>query len=557
VNLSNTRLRLIPILGSLFLLTLLSTPAAAASPTIPKPSATPVLHTSSVNSVAIPLDPSFDPNLVGGVPFCSSGGLGTILCYPPSFLKAAYDFPATTGWGGLDGRGQTIVIVDAFGSPTIQSDLNKFDTTFGLPATAVTILCGPTWTGSPSDNCPVKTISDLTTAPNASPAVCDAPGWAEETTLDVTMAHALAPGAHIVLVVANDCYDNNLYGAEQAVVNQHRYDGSIMSQSFGEPDDLVTCTALDSNLNCVSYDPTLLNLPNGVFQTATKHHWTIIASTGDEGANEQAFYTGSAELIPSFPATNPLVLGAGGTQGSPYGGKFGGPPGTGGTFTCPAFKFCNTGLVIIFGGLHGCTTAARPGEPSSCVPIGYGGESSWNEALVLGLGTTTGGGISTLYSVPSYQQSVAKHTITTLLGVNVKATGRLTPDVSFNSAIYGGVLAWTGFLDDGTGNTCTGTPCAGDWVVFGGTSAASPAWAGIMALVNQAHGSPMGWVNPAIYSIGNSKVFHDITSGNNAICSGECGEDGYVASRGYDLTTGWGTPDVTALIHALATPYWH
>jgi subtilase family serine protease len=127
-----------------------------------------------------------------------------------------------------------------------------------------------------------------------------------------------------------------------------------------------------------------------------------------------------------------------------------------------------------------------------------------------------------------------------MLGEHVKATGRLTPDVSFNSAVYGGVLAYLGFIGTGT------------WAVFGGTSAASPAWAGIMALVNQAHGSPMGWVNPAIYNIGNSRAFHDITSGNNADCSGLCGEDGYVAGRGYDLTTGWGTPDVTNLIHALA-----
>ena len=544
MNLSKSKLRLIPILGSLLLLTLLSTPAAAATPAIPKPSATPVLHTSSVNSIVTPLDPSFDPNLVGGAPFCSSGSLGTILCYPPSFLKAAYDFPATMGWGGLNGKGQTIVIVDAFGSPTIQSDLNTYDAAFGLPATTVTILCGPTWTGSATDNCPVKTISDLDTVPNG--ALCNgAAGWAEETTLDVTMAHAMAPGAHIVLVVANDCFDSSLYSAEQAVVSQHRFDGSIMSQSFGEPDDLVTCTALDpTNSYCISYDPTLLNLPNSVFQTATKHHWTIIASTGDEGANEQALFTGSIELIPSFPATNPLVLGAGGTQGSPYGGKFGGPPGPGGTFTCPAFKFCNTGLVVINGGLHGCTTSARPGEPTSCVPIGYGGESTWNEALVLGIGTTSGGGISTLYSVPWYQQSVAKHTFTTLLGDQVKATGRLTPDVSFNSAVYGGVLAYAAFYNNGDGTF-------GRWLVFGGTSAASPAWAGIMALVDQANGSPMGWVNPAIYSIGNSRAFHDITLGNNAICSGECGEDGFLAGHGYDLTTGWGTPDVTNLIRAL------
>ena len=99
----------------------------------------------------------------------------------------------------------------------------------------------------------------------------------------------------------------------------------------------------------------------------------------------------------------------------------------------------------------------------------------------------------------------------------------------------------------------------GRWAVFGGTSAASPAWAAIMALANQANGRPLGFVNPQIYAIGalgtiftRLSAFHDITQGNNAVCSGLCGEDGYLAGKGYDMTTGWGTPDVTRLINALA-----
>jgi len=561
VNLSKTRFRIIPILSAIFLMAFFANPAAAGATTIVRPAANTVLHTASVRPVMTLLDPSFDPSLVGGSPFCSSGSLGTILCYPPNFLKTAYNFPSTTGKHGLDGTGQTIVIVDAFGSPTIQSDLNTYDAAFGLPATTITILCGPTWTGATTDNCPVKTIGDLTTAPNA--LLCGATGWAEETTLDVTMAHSLAPGAHVVLVVANDCFDSSLYSAELAVVNQQQYRGSVMSQSFGEPDDLVTCTATDPTISfCISTDPTLLNLPNKVFQTALFDRWTVIASSGDEGANENAFYLNGAQglaLTPSFPATSPLVLAAGGTQGSPYGGTFGGPPGPGGTFQCGPHQICNTGLVVINGGANGCGTAVRPGEPTSCSPIGYGGESTWNEvtdfALTGGnLGYTSGGGFSGLYGVPIYQWFVP-HTYTTLLGNTVKATGRMTPDVSFNSAVYGGVLAYVGFL--------------GRWAVFGGTSAASPAWAGIMALANQANGRPLGFVNPQIYLIGLTGAFyhdgngassdshhantpfHDITQGNNAVCSGLCGEDGYLAQSGYDMTTGWGTPNVSSLIQAL------
>jgi subtilase family serine protease len=151
---------------------------------------------------------------------------------------------------------------------------------------------------------------------------------------------------------------------------------------------------------------------------------------------------------------------------------------------------------------------------------------------------SSGGGISSLYSVPWYQTIVAHQKYTTLLGNSVSVTGRMVPDVSFNSAVYGGVLAYLGFL--------------GRWGVFGGTSAASPAWAGILALAGQLHRGPLGYVNPSMYLLGYTKAFHDITQGNNADCSGLCGEDGYVANKGYDLTTGWGTPDVSKLVTALA-----
>jgi subtilase family serine protease len=551
MNLIKSRFRILPILSAFFLLIFFVNPTVASVSPITKPATVPVLHTSSVSPVVTLLDPSFNPSLVGGSPFCYSGSLGTIICYPPNFLKTAYNFPSTAGRHGLDGTGSTIVIVDAFGSPTIQSDLNTYDAAFGLPSTTVTILCGPTWTGATTDICPLNTIGDIATvgataAGQACGGVGGVEGWVEETTLDVTMAHSLAPGAHIVLLVANDCFDTSLYGAELTIVNQPQYKGSIMTQSFGEPDDLVTCTALDpTNSYCVSYDPTLLNLPNLVFQTAANNHWTVIASSGDEGANEDAGVLGTLELTPSFPATSPLVLAAGGTEGSPYGGTYGAEPGPGGTFTCAARATCDTGLVVINGGASGCGTAVRPGEPTSCYPTGYGGESTWNEvtnfALTGGyIGYTSGGGMSTLYSVPSYQQIVS-HKFTTLLGNTVKATGRMTPDVSFNSAVYGGVMAYIGFL--------------GRWAVFGGTSAASPAWAGIMALANQANGRPLGFVNPTIYTmgllgtiLGPLSSFHDITQGNNAVCSGLCGEDGFLAGRGYDLTTGWGTPNVSYFI---------
>jgi subtilase family serine protease len=475
------------------------------------------------------LGSSFDAQ-EGGVPFCFSGSVGNVMCYPPSFLKKAYNFPF-----GLDGRGSTVVIVDAFGSPTIQSDLNLFDTTFGLPATTVTILCPPTWTGAATDQCPVNTIADLSSAPNA--AACGAVGWAEETTLDVTQVHGLASGAKIVLVVAADCFDQSLNNAEQAVVLQKSLRGSIMSQSFGEGEDAPLS------------EPAVLAQANAIYEKAKDNKWTVLASSADYGA-ETDFP--STTLIPSWPATSPLVLAAGGTQGGglySFDGQYGFPPGPGITFSCAARATCNTGLVTINGGPYGCGTATRPGEPSSCFPTGYGSETAWNEWNWEGAPTSTGGGVSIIYSRPTYQSDLPNK-FSTLLGKTVSAkNARLIPDISFNSAVSGGVLAYLGFLSR--------------WAVFGGTSASSPALAAIIALVSQVHRGPVGFITPAIYKLAESFQFHNdfhkglagfhgILQGNNSATAGAvyagAAYDGFKASSGYDLTTGWGTLNVAQFV---------
>jgi xanthomonalisin len=95
---------------------------------------------------------------------------------------------------------------------------------------------------------------------------------------------------------------------------------------------------------------------------------------------------------------------------------------------------------------------------------------------------------------------------------------------------------------------CYDGKCACSW---GGTSFAAPRWAGYLALANQqsvSHGhATLGFLNPTIYSIGLGSNygtdFHDITSGSNGT---------YSAIKGYDLVTGWGSPNGAALINALA-----
>ena len=96
----------------------------------------------------------------------------------------------------------------------------------------------------------------------------------------------------------------------------------------------------------------------------------------------------------------------------------------------------------------------------------------------------------------------------------------------------------------------------GVWAVFSGTSASSPAWAAIIALLDQKNGGPVGFINPAIYSLAasgkSSDAFHDITQGENSDTAGEFGVDGFAATKGYDLTTGWGAPDVAHFIQDIS-----
>ncbi len=374
----------------------------------------------------VQVDPSM--TLPDGLPYCRTGSVQTglrLICYGPSFLRKAYNFPST-----LDGTGQTILIVDAFGSPTIENDLALFDAVFKIPAPpSFTILC-------PEDGCPVYDPSDTHHGEV---------GWTVETSLDVEYAHAMAPGANIVLVVASTSSGNAINAAEARAIQL--YPGSIMSQSFGIPEIVVH----GNNAQLMQAEKN--------YAAAEQAGITVLASAGDTGATN-GFGTANA----LFPASDPLVLAVGGTEGSPYT-----TPGTA-TLSCPAGMTCPAGLATVAGpcsSVNGFLT-------SPCTPVGYGGEQVWNEPF-FAPGSTTGGAPSLFFPVPSYQDG---------LGLS----SRTTPDVSYNAAIHGGVLV--------ANSSVFGVPV---FFIVGGTSAGSPQWAAIIALANQAAGGPLGFLNPTIY----------------------------------------------------------
>ena len=156
---------------------------------------------------------------------------------------------------------------------------------------------------------------------------------------------------------------------------------------------------------------------------------------------------------------------------------------------------------------------------------GYIPELVWNESRGGGL-YASGGGLSTLYPKPSWQ-----------FGLGVLADGkRGVPDVSFAAAIQD---PYRMYADN--------QPFGG-----GGTSAATPVFASIMALVLQKVGQPQGLVNPILYGLaynqtnsGGATVFHDVTKGDNTVP----GVTGYTAGPGYDLATGLGSVDATQLVN--------
>ena len=173
----------------------------------------------------------------------------------------------------------------------------------------------------------------------------------------------------------------------------------------------------------------------------------------------------------------------------------------------------------------GGTTLTTTGPGGS-----YTSETVWNR----GNGIGSGGGISTQYPIPNWQTNVS------MAGNQGSTTMRNVPDVALTAEnVY--VRA------DGSDQN------------VGGTSCAAPLCAGFMALVNQQAAAtgkpPIGFVNPAIYTIGAAanytSVFHDTTTGNNTSSSSPTK---FYATAGYDLCTGWGTPAGQKLIDALAPP---
>jgi len=202
-----------------------------------------------------------------------------VSCYIPDQIEAAYNLPALYDHG-ITGKGETIVVVDAYGSPTISDDLMQFDEYLGL--------------GTP----PLRIVK-VGNVPAFDSSNADMIGWASETTLDVEYAHAGAPGAKIVLVeVAKDDLKHLALGVQYAV--QHKL-GNVISLSWGAPEQAVGREFVSSY--------------GSIFSKAASSRITVVASSGDSGASGQqdngSYYR---HPVANWPATSPYVTAVGGTR---------------------------------------------------------------------------------------------------------------------------------------------------------------------------------------------------------------------------------------------------
>ena len=266
----------------------------------------PVLSVSSGAVGGTTAPTGSNPLTKGQFFFAATAGAGTLISntaplpptfsvsgYTPAQVRSAYGYTGLTSSGKtLDGTGQTIAIVDAFNDPSIYNDLDVFDSQYGLTQ------YGPAWKFLTVFNQKGAPISDSIADSgqgNVPPLSPDVKTGDVEVMLDVEWAHAIAPGANIMLVETNSQDPNDLLTGALWAASQAKSKGvSVVSMSFGKteaPVNITTSSLAITKSFETKYDSLFAQAPNGV---------TFVAGTGDAGAG-------------NYPAFSPDVLAVGAT----------------------------------------------------------------------------------------------------------------------------------------------------------------------------------------------------------------------------------------------------
>jgi subtilase family serine protease len=263
----------------------------------------------------------------------------------------------------------------------------------------------------------------------------------------------------------------------------------VISQSFSATEETFPSKATIQSLR-------------GAYELAQQDHVTVLTAAGDSGAadvglDQSTYY---AFRVTSWPDSDPLVTGVGGTQ------------------------------------LH-FTAKGAPAPPTV-----------WNDTYNTKANEFTngnagpnplagGGGLSIFFTRPAYQNSVR----------DVTGGSRGVPDISMSAACNGAVDTYSSYQGAPEG-----------WSPDCGTSEATPLFAGVVALADQMAGHSLGLINPALYRLAaaHKPGIVDVTSGNNTVSFTQHGREqtvtGFTARPGYDLATGLGTVNASYLVPELA-----
>src|SRR5438270_148361 len=314
-----------------------------------------------------------------------------------------------------------------------------------------------------------------------------------EADLDVEWSGAVAPNATVKFVISKSTTSTDGVDlSAQYIVNNNV--AKIMSTSFAQ------CESSMGTTENTFY--------NNLWSQAATQGITSFVSSGDSGAagcDGGSATTGTGAAVSGLAST-PFNVAVGGTQFNDT--------------ASPSTWWSST------------NNSSNQSSALSYIP-----EIAWNESGNVNGGSglwASSGGQSSVYTKPSWQ-----------VCVGVPATNaRFVPDISLTAAGHDGYLVVTGHTSTVSGLSSVG-----------GTSASSPSFAGLMALINQKTGTSWGNANTKFYTLANAQyasggtvMFHDVTSGNNSVP----GVTGFSCGTGYDAVTGVGTVDANALVNNFA-----
>jgi hypothetical protein len=449
----------------------------------------------------------------------------------PADAATIYDTPtalnANHSGTVYDGTGVTIGIAGD-SNIDITQDAN-YRATFGLPANATTVVVDGT---DPGEN-----------------------GDAIEAYLDTQVAGGIAPKANVILYTAANTYlSSGLFLAIARAIDDNQVD--ILNISFGG------CEAEQGSSGN--------QYINNLWQQAAAQGISLTVSTGDSGSagcdNPNTEWQATQGLAVNALASTPYNIAVGGTD---FDALFSNFPSSFTQYVDITNTLANHRSALKYiperpwndSTFQGDNGAISGNVPWSATPYYFNANIAAAGGGVSSCVQQTGGSCTAGYPVPSWQSTFAK-----------SGTGRNLPDVSLlaGNGLYGATWGLCTDLDgDSAGNhvaDCAGNPTSGSSFYLtgvGGTSAAAPAFAGMLALLKQKTGSRLGQADYVLYDLAKSHyntVFHDIQTGNNSVacviktqgCAATSSNyyfmTGYNAGSGFDEASGLGSVDATQML---------